>query len=67
MVHKYGAVGGMITGRETEIPGDNQPQCHFVHHAYHKTRPDTKPGQPEREASDYPPELWHGPCLDAFI
>jgi hypothetical protein len=33
----YGAVGGMKTGRETEVVGENMPQCYFVHHKYHMT------------------------------
>jgi hypothetical protein len=28
----YGAIGGMIFGRETEELGKNLPQCHHVHH-----------------------------------
>jgi hypothetical protein len=41
---------------ETEVVGENLPQLHFVHHKSHVTYP----GPTRREASDWPPELWHG-------
>jgi hypothetical protein len=28
----FGAIGGMKIGRGTEVPGENLPQRHFVHH-----------------------------------
>jgi hypothetical protein len=34
---EYGAVGGMRIGRDTEILGENLPQCHFVDHKSHMT------------------------------
>jgi hypothetical protein len=38
--------------RETEVPGENLSQCHFLHYKSHITWPGLEPGPP--------PELWHG-------
>jgi hypothetical protein len=29
MINEYGAIGGMRTGRETEVLGENLLQCHL--------------------------------------
>jgi hypothetical protein len=45
-----GEIGGMI-GRETEVLGENLPQCRFVHHKPHMlTGRESRP--PRWEASD---------------
>jgi hypothetical protein len=52
-----GAIGGMRIIRETEVRGENVPQCHFDNHKFHMTSPGLEPGPPRWDAGD---ELWHG-------
>jgi hypothetical protein len=47
------------SARETEVLGENLPQCRFVHHKSHML-PGCKPGPPWWEDSIYPLELQHG-------
>jgi hypothetical protein len=45
-----GEIGGMIGAKETEVPGENLHQCHFVHHKPHMLS-GREPGPPRWEAS----------------
>jgi hypothetical protein len=38
--------------KETKVLGEDPPQCHFVHHKSHLTRPRIEPGPLRCEASD---------------
>jgi hypothetical protein len=44
---------------ETEVLGENLPQCRFAHHKPYML-PGREPGPPLWEASVYPLELRHG-------
>jgi hypothetical protein len=45
---------------ETEVHGENVPQCNLVHHKSHMTWADLEPGPLRWEVGDKLPELWHG-------
>jgi hypothetical protein len=41
---------------ETEVLGENLPECHFVYYKFHVTWNTIEPGPSQREAGDYPPD-----------
>jgi hypothetical protein len=45
---------------ETEVLGENLPQCYIVQHKSHMTWPGFEPGAPRWETSAKPPEVWQG-------
>jgi hypothetical protein len=51
---------------ETEVLGENLPQCRFVHHKPHML-PGREPGQPRLEARDKPLELRHGQAQYCYL
>jgi hypothetical protein len=53
------AVEWVLTG-ETEVLGENLPQCHFAPHKSHMTFPGLEPRPLRWEANDQTPEPWHG-------
>jgi hypothetical protein len=51
--------GGLTDrGKPNNSEEKNEFQCHSVQ--FHMDWPGSEPGRPRREASDYPPEPWHG-------
>jgi hypothetical protein len=45
----------VLLAKETELFGENLPQCLFFHHKSHMTCPGRQPMPPRWEASDYVP------------
>jgi hypothetical protein len=54
-----------MIGRETEVLGENLPQCRFVHHKPHML-PVRKPGPLRWEASVQPLELGTATSLSIY-
>jgi hypothetical protein len=47
-----------LTG-ETEVLGENLPQCHFAHHKYHMTWPELEPAKPATNRLSYGTASWN--------
>jgi hypothetical protein len=49
--------------RQTEVLGENLPQCYFVYHKSQTVWPGIETGPPQWEAGNWLLEAWHGPLV----
>jgi hypothetical protein len=62
-----GTLDNVKIREETKVFGENLPEHHFFRHKSHITCPAIKTALPWWEASNSPPEVYHGACVEIYF